>query len=162
MSKKDSTFAAKNKPQIRMITQETYCPVYEVTSSVPCDALVHNEAMSIREMLERTSRGQRLNVHTRMRADGLPDNMYRQEFDAEGNPVKDKDGETFAHTPPDGVVDIVDVQRVSEELAARRAAMNDRKKKSVANASASAPATQTPTDNVEVPPAAEDERREAE
>lgn len=159
MSKKDSTFAAENKPQVQMITQETYRPVFEVTSSVPCDALVPNEAMSIREMLERTSRGQRLNVHTRMRSDGLPDNMYRQEFDAAGNPVKDKDGETFAHTPPAGVVDIVDVQRVSDELAARRAALNE-KKKSVANASASAPATQSPTENVEVPPAASAERPE--
>lgn len=142
MSKKSSTFAAEsNKPQIMVVTPATYNPIYERVSSIPCDALVPNEAMSIREMLERTSRGQRIDVHTRFRADGIPDNMYRQEFDADGQPLPDKFSETFDHTPPHGMNDIVDVQNYSEEVAERKKALQARYKKTVANASQSAPAT---------------------
>lgn len=125
MSKKSNTFAAE-KPKV----------FFEICSATPCDKFKPHEAMSIREMLIRTERGQRLDVHTRFRAEGIPDNMYQAQFDHEGKLIPDKLEDTFDHTPPDGVNDIVDVIRYQEELNERREELRKRVK---AKPSANAP-----------------------
>lgn len=109
--------------------------VFENCSATPCDAWKPKEAMSIREMLIRTERGQRLDVHTRFRAEGIPDNMYHAQFDAQGRMLPDQNEETFDHTPPDDVYDIVDVIRIQEETNQRKEELRKRRSnKSVANA----------------------------
>lgn len=117
--------------------------VFEKCSEVPCDVWKPKEAMSIREMLIRSERGQRLDVHSRFRAEGIPDNMYMAEFEdvrlPNGEIVKqmkpDKLEDTFDHTPPEGVVDIVDVLRLQEETNARKEELRKRRsKKPIANA----------------------------
>lgn len=138
-SKNSSIFAAENGKRV-FVTPLTYRIILEQSSSVPCEALKPNEAMGIREMLQRTERGQRLNVHTRMRNDDCPDNMYHMEFNPDGTMKPDPLGETIDHTPPGDINDIVDVQRYQEELAARKQALKDKYKKKVASAPESAPA----------------------
>lgn len=109
--------------------------VFEKCSATPCQAWKPKEAMSIREMLIRTERGQRLDVHTRFRAEGIPDNMYQAKFDAQGRMLPDENEETFDHTPPDDVNDIVDVIRLQEETNQRKEELRKRRSnKSVANA----------------------------
>lgn len=109
--------------------------VFEKCSATPCSAWKPKEAMSIREMLIRTERGQRLDVHTRFRAEGIPDNMYQAKFDAQGRMLPDDQEETFDHTPPDDVNDIVDVIRLQEETNQRKEELRKRRSnKSVANA----------------------------
>ena len=137
--KNSSIFAPENVKRL-FVTPLTYRPILERSSSKPCEALKPNEAMGIREMLERTERGQRLNVHTRMRNDDCPDNMYHMEFNPDGTLKPDNLEDTFAHTPPGDINDIVDVQRYQEELAARKEALKDKYKKKVASAPKSAPA----------------------
>lgn len=114
--------------------------VFEVCSSVPCDKWKPKEAMSIREMLVRTERGQRIDVHTRFRSEGIPDNMYQAKFDAQGRMLPDDQEETFDHTPPDDVCDIVDVIRLQEETDHRKEELRKRRSnKTVANAGESVP-----------------------
>lgn len=108
--------------------------VFETCSATPCQAWKPKEAMSIREMLIRTERGQRLDVHSRFRAEGIPDNMYQAQFDAQGRMLPDQNEETFDHTPPDDVNDIVDVIRIQEETNQRKEELRKRRSKSVANA----------------------------
>lgn len=123
--KKSSIFA----PQMDPITPYTYKIVYESASAVPCDAVTPGEALTIREMFDRTQRGQRLDVHTRMRTDDCPDNMYRMQTDPKtGEPI-DPYGESFEHTPPDGMNDIVDIQHYSEEIAERKRTLERKRKK---------------------------------
>lgn len=135
-SNKSSIFApgiAKDKSRV----------VFEKCSSVPCNVWKPQEAMSIREMLIRTERGQRLDVHTRFRAEGIPDNMYYAEYEEVRLPdgtiekriKRDTLEDTFDHTPPDGVNDIVDVIRLQEETNARKdELLKKRKQQDVANA----------------------------
>lgn len=130
--KKSVTFAAQ-------FDKTNYTMVFEKTSPKPCDAWKPKEALGIREMLIRSERGQRLDVHTRFRAENIPDNMYAMEFDERGNLKPDKLEETFDHTPPDDVNDITDLLRHSEEIAQRKKDLIDRRKKTVANAPKSAP-----------------------
>ena len=139
-SKNSSIFAPGNDKRV-FVTPLTYCLILEQSSSVPCEALKPNEAMGIREMLLRTERGQRLNVHTRMRNDDCPDNMYHMEFNPDGTVKPDSYGESIVHTPPDDINDIVDLQRYQEELAAQKKALKDKYKKKVASAPESAPAS---------------------
>lgn len=114
--------------------------VFEICSATPCSAWKPKEAMSIREMLIRTERGQRLDVHTRFRAEGIPDNMYQAKFDAQGRMLPDSQEDTFDHTPPDDVNDIVDVIRLQEETNLRKEELRKRRSnKSVANADEPAP-----------------------
>lgn len=114
--------------------------VFEVCSATPCKSWKPKEAMSIREMLIRTERGQRIDVHTRFRAEGIPDNMYQAKYDAQGRILPDELEDTFDHTPPDGVADIVDVIRLQEETNQRKEELRKRiSKKSVANADEPAP-----------------------
>lgn len=124
-SKKSSIFAAEM--------------VFEKCSATPCDAWKPKEAMSIREMLIRTQKGQRLDVNTRFRAEGIPDNMYQAKYDAQGRILPDDHEDTFDHTPPDGVADIVDVIRLQEETNQRKEELKRRSKKTIANADDSAP-----------------------
>lgn len=137
--KNSSIFAAEKEKRV-FVTPLTYCLIPEISSSTPCKALKPNEAMGIRDMLQRTERGQRLNVHTRMRNDKCPDNMYHMEFNPDGTMKPDPLGETIDHTPPGDINDIVDVQRYQEELAARKQALKDKYKRKVASAPDSAPA----------------------
>lgn len=114
--------------------------VFEKCSATPCPVWKPKEAMSIREMLIRTERGQRLDVHTRFRAEGIPDNMYQAKFDAQGRMLPDDNEETYDHTPPDDVNDIVDVIRLQEETNRRKEELRKRRSnKSVANAADPAP-----------------------
>lgn len=114
--------------------------VFEECSKTPCKAWKPKEAMSIRDMLIRSERGQRIDVHTRFRAEGIPDNMYQAKYDAQGRILPDDHEDTFDHTPPDGVADIVDVIRLHEETNQRKAELRKRKSsKSVANADEPAP-----------------------
>lgn len=138
--KKSVTFAPEN-----VITSGNYTPIFEKASAVPTNKLVPNEALGLREMFDRTQRGQRLNVHTRMRTDDCPDNMYRTEFEidpktGEAIPKRDQFEETFDHVPPDGMVDITDVLSFSEEIAARKKELQAKRSKDIANARKSAPA----------------------
>lgn len=142
-SKKSSIFAPG-------IVQDMSKVVFEVCSATPCEAWKPKEAMSIREMLIRTERGQRLDVHTRFRAEGIPDNMYQAKFDAQGRMLPDEFEETFDHTPPDDVADIVDVIRLQEETNQRKEELRKRRSnKSVANADE--PAPKTKEDSVKSP-----------
>lgn len=136
-SNKSSIFAAE-KPKV----------IFEVCSATPCKVWKPKEAMSIREMLIRTERGQRIEVNTRFRAEGIPDNMYYAEYEdvrmpdgtIEKRVKKDTKEDTFDHTPPDGVADIVDVIRLQEETNQRKEELRKRKSdKSVANADEPAP-----------------------
>ena len=148
-SKKSSTFAPGNQKQL----------FFEICSAQPCNAFKPHEAMSIREMLIRTQRGQRLDVDVRFREEGIPDNMYKAEFetrkDAFGNDVQvmkpDTQEDTFDHTPPDGLQDIVDVIRYQEDLNERREALKAKHKKPSANADESAPETGKPDKKPEKP-----------
>lgn len=130
--KKSVTFAAQ-------FDKTNFTMVFEKSSPKPCDAWKPKEALSIREMLIRSERGQILDVHTRFRAENIPDNMYAMELDERGNIKPDKFEETFDHTPPDDVNDITDLMRYSEEIAQRKKDLIERRKKSVANAPKSAP-----------------------
>lgn len=142
MSKKNSNFVAENGEQFKrsfIVTPSNYTQIREKCSNKPIDELVPGEAMSIKEMLIRTERGQRLNVHQRMNGN-FPDNMYPVDFlrdangrivtDKEGNPIEhDYQAETFENTPPDDIHDIVDVQRFREEHEERKKAYKARLKK---------------------------------
>lgn len=134
-SKKSSIFAAEKAQDVPKM-------VFEVCSATPCNAWKPKEAMSIREMLIRTQKGQRLDVNTRFRAEGIPDNMYQAKYDAQGRILPDDHEDTFDHTPPDGVADIVDVIRLQEETNQRKEELKRRSKKTVANAGVSAPTQQ--------------------
>lgn len=139
----DSKISSIFAPQMDPITPHTYRIAYEEASAVPCEAVTPGEALTIREMFDRTQRGQRLDVHSRMRSDDCPDNMYRMQVDPKTGAPIDPDGETFEHTPPDGMNDIVDVLRHGEEIAERKRQLKEkRKQKPVANAPESAPAPQ--------------------
>lgn len=122
-SNKSSIFAPE-------IAQDVPKMVFEVCSATPCDKWKPMEAMGIREMLIRSERGQRLDVHTRFRAEGIPDNMYQAKYDAKGCILPDENEETFDHTPPDGVDDIVDVIRLQEETNNRKEELRKKRKKS--------------------------------
>lgn len=152
--KKSCTFAPVIAPR-QVVTSGTYTPIFEKSSAVPTDKLVPNEALGLREMFDRTQRGQRLNVHTRMRTDDCPDNMYRAEFEVD--PVsglsrmkKDQFEESFDHVPPGDMYDITDVLRYSEEIAARKKELQEKRRKDIANARKSAPA-QEPGDDKNKP-----------
>lgn len=141
VSKKSSTFV----PGLTIYSHNCFPLVFEKSSPTPTPNLVPNEAVSIRELLIRTQRGQRLDVHTRMRTDDCPDNMYRAEYEkdpltGEIRMKADPFEETIDHTPPSGMHDIVDVQRYSEEIAERKKALLEKRKKDVANARQSVPA----------------------
>ena len=155
MSKKVRTFAAETK-QAAMKPAFFLCinapQVFERASSVPCPALVPNEAMSIKEMLIRTERGQRLDIHTRMRNENCPDDMYSlQELEQMSGLKYDpndpsweqkalqKMGDQLENTPPDGIHDIVDVYNYQKEQEQRKRELQERRKKTVANATKSAP-----------------------
>lgn len=157
VSKKSSTFV----PGLTIYSHNCFPLVFEKSSSKPTPNLVPNEAVSIRELLIRTQRGQRLNVHTRMRTDDCPDNMYRAEYekDPQTGEIRMKADpleETIDHTPPSGMHDIVDVQRYSDELAERKQALLEKRKKDIASAQRSAPAKKPevtkPEEKAVVPP----------
>ena len=130
--------------------------VFEKCSSVPAKSWKPGEAMSIREMLIRSERGQRLGVNTRFRAENIPDNMYPMEFervkDQNGNlqvvPKHDDKEDTFDHTPPDGVNDIVDILRLQEEMNERKAAL---KRSKSAKKPQEAPSQELPKEETKVP-----------
>lgn len=142
--KKSITFAAE-KVYGQVITPGTYTPIFEKACSVSTPNLVPNEALSLRELFERTQRGQRLGVNTRMRTDDCPDNMYRMEYEIDpntGEPRLKKDiyEETFDYVPPGDINDITDVQRYSEEVAERKKELLAKRQKAIANAKKPAPA----------------------
>lgn len=109
--------------------------------------------MSVREMLVRTQRGQRIDVHTRFRAEGIPDNMYMAEYEEVRNQngeiekrmKPDLQAETFDHTPPDGVADIVDIIRLQEETNERKAEMKRKREQRKPNVSPQAKPGEDPT-----------------
>lgn len=139
-SKNSSIFAAKlDCRPAKVYNVNNFEMVFERSSDKAVEAFQPGEALSIREMLVRTERGQRINVHTRFRAENIPDNMYYAQYDQNGNIIPDKEEDTFAHTPPDGMNDITDVMQYSEELQERKRQLKQRKK-TVANAPESAPA----------------------
>lgn len=125
-SKKSSIFAPAKAQDVQ---QDVLKMVFEECSATPCDKWKPEEAMSIREMLIRTQRGQRLDVHTRFREEGIPDNMYQAKFDAEGRMLPDENEESFEHTPPDDVYDIVDVIRLQEETNNRKEGLKQKLQK---------------------------------
>lgn len=139
--KKSVTFA----PEFVIYAHWNAPVIFEKASSVPSDNLVPNEALSLRDLFDRTQRGQRLDVHQRMRTDDCPDNMYRAEYERDPKTGEihikpDPYEETFDHVPPDNMNDIVDVQRYSEEIAERKKALQEKRQKTIANARESAPA----------------------
>lgn len=142
--KKSVTFAP-GIAQDRQIFAPWNAPVIlEKASSVPTENLVPNEALSLRDLFDRTQRGQRLGVNTRMRTDDCPDNMYRMEYEkdpqtGEMRVKADPYEETFDHVPPEGMNDIVDVQRYSEEIAERKKALQEKRQQAIANAKKPAP-----------------------
>lgn len=125
VSEKSITFAPK------FITHFSYKPVFESVDDKKNPNLVAHEALSIREILVRSSRGQRLNLHERMRAEGIPDDMYPE------NELP-KVNETLHDAPPDGINDIVDVHVYAEKVKARKEAL-ERKKKENASRKTSQP-----------------------
>lgn len=158
MSKKSSTFAAENKSRMKFYLCIDAPQVREKASSVPCPDLVPNEAMSIKEMLIRTERGQRLDVNTRMRSENIPDNFYtleelgkfaggKYDLNNADEHVRDREiarmlqdaGECFENTPPGDIMDRVDVLRYEESIKERKREFEERRKKAVANASKSVP-----------------------
>lgn len=176
MSKKVRTFAAENN-QAAMKPAFFLCinapQIFERASSEPCPALVPNEAMSIKEMLIRTERGQRLDVHTRMRNENCPDDMYTlQELEQMSGMKYNPDdpsweqkalakmGEQLENTPPDGIHDIVDVFNYSKEQEQRKRELQERRKKTVANATKSAPVEKPQEKSVQLPKEKEEERSE--
>lgn len=141
----DSNIIATFAPGIRFLTPFTAPPIFEISSPQPTPYLVPNEALGLRDLFDRTQRGQRLGVHTRMRTDDCPDNMYRMEYEIDpktGEPVPKRDPyeETLDHVPPSGINDIVDVQAYSEELAERKRELQAKRQRDIANARKSAPA----------------------
>lgn len=125
-SKKSAIFApemSKMTSVTRFVTPLNYVLVPEHVDSTPDDALKHNEALSIREILVRSSRGQRLNVNTRMRSEGIPDNMYTEDE------LKKIGHESIHDAPPDDINDIVDVYAYQEELEERKKELQKRQKK---------------------------------
>ena len=122
-SKKRVTFVPdmSNMTSIhRFVTPLNYVLVPEHIDSKPDDALKHNEALSIREILVRSSRGQRLNVNTRMRSEGIPDNMYTDDE------LKKIGHESLHDAPPDDINDIVDIYAYQEELEQRKKELQQR------------------------------------
>lgn len=92
-------------------------------SRKPTSTLVPNEAISIADMLERTSRGQRINVNTRMRDENHPDNLYEES-------VVDKISETFDNAAPDKdfMSDVVDVLEFEQKNQIRKNKLNEKNK----------------------------------
>lgn len=119
MSKNNSIFASN------FVTHFNYKPVFETINDEINPNLVPHEALSIREILVRSSRGQRINVHTRLQPNGRPDDMVP---DSEESDILD---ETIHDTPPDGIIDIVDVYAFQEELEQRKQALKEKQKKNV-------------------------------
>lgn len=120
-SKNNVNFA----PEMSKMTFKTefnFRPVFEKMSPDPVKSLIPNEALSIREILVRSSRGQRLNVHTRFRAEGIPDNMYYPE-DAV------KNSESIHDTPPDYMNDVVDLFAYKDDIDRRKAELEKNAKK---------------------------------
>lgn len=144
VSEKSATFAPGMASE-QVATPGQYVPIFEKASAVPTDKLVPNEALGLREMFDRTQRGQRLNVHTRMRTEDCPDNMYRAEYEVdpvtgESRIKRDLFEETFDNVPPGEINDITDVIRFSEEIAAQKKELQEKRRKDIANAKKSAPA----------------------
>lgn len=104
------------------VTAYNYVPIFETVDDTKNPNLVAHEALSIREILVRSSRGQRLNVHERYRAEGIPDDMYPED-------QLEKVNETIHDVPPDNINDIVDVFAYQEELERRKAALKEQPKK---------------------------------
>lgn len=141
-SKNSSIFAPK------FITYWNYTPVIEHCSSVPATTVVPNEAMSVLEMLQRTERGQRINVHQRMRTENFPDNMYPES-------EVEKLSETIHDTPPDDMNDIVDVLNYQQELAELQEQRKNHKQ-TVANAGKSGTHTSENGEEEKVPGASKE------
>lgn len=116
VSEKSCTFVPS------FVTPYNYVPIFETVNDAKNPNLVPNEALSIREILVRSSRGQRLNVHERYRAEGIPDDMYPED-------QLEKVNETIHDAPPDDINDIVDVYAYQEELERRKAALKERAEK---------------------------------
>ena len=112
-SKKSIIFAPE------FVTQWSYKIVKERSNAIPTPELVPNEAVSILELLQRSERGQRLNVSQRKRNEDCPDNMYSEaelaqfapgQYDLNNKDEKVRErerarmyadaGEQFSNTPP--------------------------------------------------------------
>lgn len=134
---KNSIFAAEKPTNKQILLPDGRPVILEKCSAQVCVSYKPNEAMSIRDMLIRSQRGQRLDINCRFRDEGIPDNMYQAEFetrkDAYGNEVQvmkpDINEDSFESAPPDGINDIVDVLRYQEELNARIEELNEKARK---------------------------------
>lgn len=162
VSKKSTTFAAEKG----FLTPFIAPVVFEKASSVPTDKLVPNEALGLRDLFDRTQRGQRLDVHTRMRTDDCPDNMYRAEFETDPNTGEtrmkpDSLEETLDNVPPSQMNDITDVQAYAREVAARKKELQEKRKNDIANARRSAPAQKSEGKETKKPEETKNEVSEA-
>lgn len=127
------------------VTPYNYVPIFETVNNAKNPNLVPHEALSIREILVRSSRGQRLNVHERYRAEGIPDDMYPED-------QLEKVNETIHDAPPDGINDIVDVYAYQEEIARRKAALQERAKKNSQEKPKGSPAPEPKAEKTDIQP----------
>lgn len=114
---------------------------FEKSSDIPVKTFVPHQAITLRDLVSRFERGQRLNVHQNFRPQS---NM------TEGQIVE----ETFEEAAPDDIHDIVDVHNYMQEHEQRKSAFNKRQKEKKQEESKQAPKTekQAPQDdNVKQP-----------
>lgn len=87
----------------------------ERTNSKPIETFIPNQAMNLKELVQRFERGQRLNVHENFRpgSNFTQDKIYQEDFE---------------DAPPDGVYDVTDVHDYYENHRAHKADFEQRRK----------------------------------
>lgn len=102
---------------------------FEKSSDIPVKTFVPHQAITLRDLVSRFERGQRLNVHQ---------NFSPQSNMTEGQIVE----ESFEEAAPDDIHDIVDVYSYMKEHEQRKSAFNKRQKEKKQVESKQAPKTE--------------------
>lgn len=111
---------------------------FEKSSEVPVKTFVPHQAITLKELVSRFERGQRLNVHQ---------NFVPKSNMTEGQIVE----ETFEEAAPDDIHDIVDVHNYMQEHEQRKDAFNKRKKEKEKTKTKQAPQIKEEAQQVEEP-----------
>lgn len=106
----------KQAKEIKFFTQFSDREMkFEEVDSKPSETFIPGQSVKLHELVDRFCRGQRLNVHYNQ-----PNEFYRTAQEC------DHHSESFEDCPPSDIYDIVDVERYSEELSARKKALKER------------------------------------
>lgn len=104
---------------------------FEKSSDLPVKTFVPHQAITLKELVSRFERGQRLNVHQ---------NFKPFENMTDGHIVE----ESFEEAAPDDIYDVVDVHEYVQEHEQRKSAFNKRQKEKKQSESKQAQEIKTP------------------